>query len=400
MNKTVCFIIDTPILESYKSYYVLDAFKEKGYRIELIDVSPFLNKEAYKKVKMGLMNYEENHIHLCKNYKEVFEVLNTLSENAYVFDSTGWNLSHYPIYRYLCKCNIKYGYMILNSCYEVVAQASGIKRIKEFVKNISFKRLMNAIFVRLPKSMFPNLACSYVINNSPDEIENYKKRFYCDKKTKFLVVHSNLYEEALSHKDEARIVKKNYCVWLDTYFPYHPDLEGRQGITPEDYYGALRRFFIWIRKNYNLEVVVAAHPRSNYELHSDAYEGFQVIKFNTCLLVRDAEFVLSDISSSFLYAIVYKKPIVFLSQNFIKREFPFQYRMINMFANEIGKKPINIDEMDYEDKHFMDHKLTINEALYQKSAESYIKQGFDGTIRGESYKKHIVDFLEGLWEDE
>ena len=394
MNKTVCFIIDTPILESYKSYYVLDAFKENGYRIELIDVSPFLNKEAYKKVKKGLMDYEENHIHLCKNYKELFCVLDTLSEDTYVFDSTGWNLEHYPIYRYLSKRNIKYGYMILNSCYEVVAQGDGKNRVKEFIKNFSFKRLKNAVFVRLPKSMFLNQACSFVINNSPDEIENYKKRFYCDEKTKFLVVHSNLYEEALSHKDDLRIVKNNYCVWLDTYLPYHPDLENRDGIVPEDYYLALRKFFTWIQENFNIEVVVAAHPRSDYELHSYAYEGFQVIKYNTCLLVRDAKFVISDISSSFLYSIVYKKPMVLIYQNLIERELPSQRRFINALGNELGKQPINIEELDYEDKHLLDGILTIDKELYQKSAESYIKQGFDGTISGDSYKKIIVDFLE------
>lgn len=397
MSKTVCFIIDTPILKSYESYYVFDAFISNGYKLELIDVSPFLNKDAHKEVKKDLINYEQDNVHLCRNYKELFNILDNLSEEAYVFDSTGWNAEHYPIYKNICNRNIKYGYMILNSCYETAVEAEGKNRIIEFLSNFSWKRLKNAIFVRLPKKLFPNQACSFVINNSPNEIENYKRRFYCDERTQFLTVHSNTYEEALSNQKEARIVENKYCVWLDSYIPYHPDLANMGAtVNAEAYYSSLRKFFLWIQEKYNIEVVISAHPRSDYEKHSEAYAGFRVIKGNTCLLVRDADFVLTAASTSFLYAVTYSKPMIFIYQNALEESLPTHIRFIDALGKEFGKKVINIDKFDYTDKSSVDEQLKINKELYQRSAESYIKQNFDGTVSGESYKKTIIEFLENL----
>lgn len=397
MSKIACFIIDTPILESYKSYYVWDAFTDAGYRLELIDVSPFLNRAAYNRVKVSLIDYTQGNVHLCKSYKELFGILKNLKEDVLVFDSTGWNVEHYPIYKYLSRRNIKYGYMILNSCYEVATEGGKVTRTKEYFSKLSWKRIINSIFIRLPKKLFPNQACAFVINNSPNEIENYRRRFYCDKKTKFLLIHSNMYEEALLHKDDAPVVKNNYCVWLDSYIPYHPDLANiGASVDATSYYSSLRKFFHWVQETYNIEVIISAHPRSDYEKHSDAYKGFRVIKNSTCLLVRDAKFVMTAASTSFLYAVTYKKPLLFIYQNALEEGLPSHIRFMIALSKEFDKSIINIDEFDYGNTSLIDEQLKINDVLYQKSAENYVKQNFDGAIRGESYKKEIIAFLEAL----
>ena len=150
------------------------------------------------------------------------------------------------------------------------------------------------------------------------------------------------------------------------------------------------------KETYNIEVIISAHPRSDYEKHSDAYKGFRVIKNSTCLLVRDAKFVMTAASTSFLYAVTYKKPLLFIYQNALEEGLPSHIRFMIALSKEFDKSIINIDEFDYGNTSLIDEQLKINDVLYQKSAENYVKQNFDGTIRGESYKKEIIAFLEAL----
>ena len=66
MNEKIYFIIDTPIVKSYISYYALDAFSEHNIEYVLIDVSPLINKRAYKSVKSDLIDYSEPNIYYVK----------------------------------------------------------------------------------------------------------------------------------------------------------------------------------------------------------------------------------------------------------------------------------------------------------------------------------------------
>lgn len=396
--KKICFLIDTPILKSYKSYYALDALDENGIDYILVDTSPLINKKAYQNVKKDLMDYKKENVYLCKTWRELRKVLKCLDRETVVIDSGSYDLEHLRVYQYLKKIGIPYGYMILNSCYEAATQSTDLKKkIKSYIKTISLKKVLNSIFVRLPKRWFRVNPTFFVITNSAVEIEGYKKRFYCDLTTKFLIVHSNSYEEALEHKDGARLISGKYCVWIDSYVPYHPDLVQIPGakVDDESYYSALRKFFHWIEEQYELKVVVAAHPRSDYIKHNEAYEGFPIYKMHTCELVRDAEFVLSAASTSFLYVITYNKPILLIYQKALFDGLKSHINFINVLADELGTSPVYIDGEEITKKK-IDKLLTINSQKYKKIAEKYVKYNFNGRIEGESYKTQIADFLKNI----
>lgn len=396
--KKICFLIDTPILKSYRSYYALDALAENGIDYILVDTSPLINKMAHLNVKKDLIDYNRENVYLCKNWKELGKVLSQLGQGAVAIDSGSYELGHLRVYRYLKKYRIPYGYMILNSCYETAAQLVDTKtKIKNFIKTINPKKILNSIFVRLPRKWSGIDPASFVISNAATEIDGFKKRFYCNSVTKFLIVHSNAYEEALEHRTDKRLINEKYCVWIDSYVPYHPDLSQIPGanIDDESYYRALRSFFHWIEEHYDLKVVVAAHPRSDYTKHNEAYEGFQIYKLHTCELVRNAEFVLSAASASFLYAITYNKPILFIYQKALFEGLKCHIDFINVLANELGTRPLYIDGEEIS-KEKIDRLLVIHKDKYKKIAEKYVKNGFNGKIEGKSYKKQIADFLRNI----
>ena len=94
MNEKIYFIIDTPIVKSYISYYALDAFSEHNIEYVLIDVSPLINKRAYKSVKSDLIDYSEPNIYLCKSFEAKGNLGSYMSGEAMVMGSGGYKLDH------------------------------------------------------------------------------------------------------------------------------------------------------------------------------------------------------------------------------------------------------------------------------------------------------------------
>ena len=101
-------------------------------------------------------------------------------------------------------------------------------------------------------------------------------------------------------------------VFLDINLPYHSDLAfcGRPQIDPVAYYRSLNRFFGLLEREYGIEVIIAAHPRADYD--RTTFEGRQIFRLVTAELVRDAEFVLSHTSTAMSYAVLNAKPLIFI----------------------------------------------------------------------------------------
>ena len=106
---------------------------------------------------------------------------------------------------------------------------------------------------------------------------------------------------------------RSYAVFLDVYLPYHPDaaILGWSTVNPEKYYMSLDKFFSMLELKYNIEIVIAAHPRSDYR-NLNPFFGRRIFFGKTPDLTREAEFVISHSSISQSYAILNRKQIIFI----------------------------------------------------------------------------------------
>lgn len=128
-------------------------------------------------------------------------------------------------------------------------------------------------------------------------------------------IHINYfdYDRYLSlGKDSRRRVSGKYAVFIDQYLPYHPDVKmfNLVPVQPESYFRELNAFFDKVEATYELEVVIAAHPKSDY--HHNPYGGRTMVKDETALMIRDADLVLTHGSSAIAFCVLYNKPAFFL----------------------------------------------------------------------------------------
>ena len=86
-------------------------------------------------------------------------------------------------------------------------------------------------------------------------------------------------------------------------------------------------------------------------------------------MIRESEFVIAHSSTSPNFAVLFGKPVIFVTTN--KLEQSSQEPFITEMASWFGKQPINIDsptEIDW------DKELTVDKEAYSKYKNSYIKK--------------------------
>ena len=107
-------------------------------------------------------------------------------------------------------------------------------------------------------------------------------------------------------------------MFLDQFLPFHPDAifvkKFNPKTTEKKYFPALNKFFDDFEKSTNTKVVIAAHPKSDYE-NRNCWGSRKFIKYDSLDLVKNSKFVLAHQSTSLSYAVLLKKKIIFLTSN-------------------------------------------------------------------------------------
>jgi hypothetical protein len=110
----------------------------------------------------------------------------------------------------------------------------------------------------------------------------------------------------------SRLVEGRYAVFLDINLPHQSDLAlcGYLPIDPATYYKSLNRFFSLLELQHEVTVVVAAHPKADY--NAATFDGREIHRLVTAELVKDAELVVCHTSTALSYAVLNAKPLVFV----------------------------------------------------------------------------------------
>lgn len=141
------------------------------------------------------------------------------------------------------------------------------------------------------------------------------------------------------------IEQKKYAVFLDTNLPYHTDLSlvGLQSLEPQRYFDSLNRFFSFVEDRFGVNVVIAAHPKSNYP--PGAFNFRSVWRQATPQLVRHANFVITQTSTAISYAVLNFKPVVFVyTDDMLKLYSGSLMRELDALSEYLGGTLVNIDD--------------------------------------------------------
>lgn len=118
---------------------------------------------------------------------------------------------------------------------------------------------------------------------------------------------------------------------------------GDQGFTSEVWYPALARFFDFLECNTAVKVEVAGHYKSAFPAIAPCFGNRAVYYGKTREMVRQSEYAITITSAAISYAVLYKKPVIFIYSNQFK-DSPDPMQYIWGVATMLGTKPVNIDD--------------------------------------------------------
>jgi len=371
--KKIVFIDHEPLTQRVYDIFQIKQLIEAGYFLEYRDISKFL----YPGIEMH-NKFENNQSVQIKNINEYIESFSKdiKTETLYIAVFPN-NWKNRKLYRIL---KLKTSKVVQLEMYST------------FILKLNFRQRV-FLFASTYKTSIKNKILSWayllykrIYNFNPIDIKITSQIKYVNENHVVAINHPD-YELALKLKEMDKIMNQPFIVFLDEYFPFHPDYVTVNNIKPsnkdfENYQKKLCDFFDRVEKKHELKIIIALHPRANYKL--GVFGGRELVKHRTCELVRDAKFTILHSSASIHFSIIYKKPILFLSTNeFIK--YPLLVERIRQLSKYFKAPHINLDQENFQLPDPSINSLGYNGYTYTYLTNKDIERKYNVDI--------ILDFL-------
>ena len=362
------------IYENDFKRYGVEKYLNNGYDIEVCNACPIVYPDFFKKAKK-INTYKGNLEKIFFNKKELKRYLKLNKKNLFIL-IIHYNTKTHFIFRLISKLKINYIFSIVNIVPSNIEKNVEIN-FKKYLNIRAFFEIFNNRVSGFLKKNFQKInPPKYVIAGGLKSLESPQASIINDN-TNIIWTHTYDFDEYLSNfkqkNHEIINFSKDFAVFIDAPSPLIKHDALIPGIssplTAKIYFPSLCRFFDKIEKDLNLEVIIAAHPKSNHPEKPDYFGYRKVFNRMTINLVKHSKLVINRNSTAINFAILYSKPIIFHTSKEILSHFVMT-NQINTMARLLNKMPINID--NFENFNFK-NELHINKDLYNNYANQYIK---------------------------
>jgi len=362
--KKIIFFVGVSFSQRDFDRFGIELLETNDFEVEIWEFTPIINYHGYKELSIKNCVRFKQHKFLFSKTQARTE-MSKLDKETFVIC-----FIPYPnfVYHMISQYKINYAIFLANALpvkREKMMSLAQIKHILQLTPRKLFAYIVGKLFILIDGITPPTLILAGG-ERSP------KSQLSFSKESEVLWTHALDYDIYMKYRNMIYSKDKRQAVFLDEDLPFHSDyiyLNIKPYATPEEYYPLICNFFDKIEKKYNMKIVIAAHPRSNYKKNDDFYDGRLVTKNRTFELIKESTFVIAHSSTAINFAVLLKKPIIFITTNRLKKTREGQ--IIDAMATILGKKPINIDErFDIN----TEKELIVNEKLYMGYRNDYIKK--------------------------
>lgn len=346
-----------------KEIFMIDKFIDAGYNVEVWDISNI--------VYPGISYSDEQNEHYVKKINSIEELNDRLGScdvknKIFILECFNeWKN------RKIFKALSDFG------CYTMKLDLFANTLLKESKYN-KIKRLFSKSFKQIVMTKI--WAIMYLIYNKIHKVHQYDRIISSSSVTyRTDKINHPDFELFVKEKNDAPEIDGKYIVFCDIFFPEHPDLLSfyRKRPDTQKYRKCLTDFFDYLEKKYNMPVVIAAHPKSDYK--GNEFGDRKIIKYRTGNLVINSAMVLQHFSNSVSYCILADKPVIFfITEDMKMLKQSVQY--MELLCDTLGKSVFNINKDEYEkidatpikDEYRKDYIYT-----YLTSKETECKSNFE-----------------------
>ena len=360
----IVYLTQSPFSSRDNYRFGVDRFLKHGVGVKVLDITAYLDKY----VSDNYISEESNFSYVEKfdSFVKIKDYILKTTENTVFISFIGESdIKSLKILNFLSKNNKEFGIILSSSLPTMSMKKNLITRLKL----LSIKSIKRMFFKAFYVLFFSKWNYTFVIASGEESYKIIKRKY---ESSYIIKGHAFDYDLYLENKEDGVVVDNNkeYAVFLDEFFPFHPDYM-RVGVDysgfADEYYAKLSNFFSYIEKTFDLEVIIAAHPRSDYENLPNYWNGRKFIKGNTINLVNNSNICLVHASTSINFAVLYNKPILSITMHEIKLS--NIEGLLQVMAKELDSTIIDIDNFDNNKKV----DIKVQQDKYDRYKTRYIK---------------------------
>lgn len=359
--KKVIIIHHEPLTIKIKRNFYINDLLSNHIEVEYWDISPMLYGD-FSLVDQLVETY-------CKSFKTIEEL-----ESCIILNKESVFITEYA---HTIDTLFIDNLLFKNKCItsEIGIHTAINISLKEKIVNLrSYGFKISTIILKVYKKFkYLLLKLLYKVKSNPDIA------FYCGSESKkhftgvqcVVPINSFDYEDNISLNEnmDNNYNENSYIVFIDQYYPYHPDMYayGAYKMDDKKYFANLNRVFSLIENKYNRKVIILGHPKSNYP--KDLFLGREIIKYRTAELVKKSYMVLCHDSMAISFAVLNYKPILFLyTEDFYHLGISTMI-LISKFSKLLKRPCVNIDNVCPTD---FDNIISVNRTLYDRYKYMYL----------------------------
>ena len=370
MLDRIIFCFGFPFTKRHFAAFKMQELADAGIVVEVWNISSCISPQL---ADNNDIYWECAMLKTIKKRQELTQKILQLNESSLFVFCINYCAKSLFVFRAVSKKKIK-SLLFHHNITPIVESDTGLNIRASFFKklrHLTFTRVMNKVITLLPRKFLGISDLSFVVTGGA--MSQKVSSFPVGKATKFWSIHSTDYDSYIEIIEKDKACTDKHVVFLDEFGPFHPDFiyaELNPFTTQGSYYPALCSFFSIVEDFLNSKVTIAAHPRVNYQNYGAFFGERSTVQNRTAELVANSKLVLAHSSTSINFAVLFRKPIIFITTNEIEKS--KQSEWIKVFAAQFGKTPINIDQLGGMKIDF-NVELFVDEEKYSQYIEKYIK---------------------------
>lgn len=392
MANKIIYLRYLPLTQKIENdFYLLNLYKA-GYEIEYWDLTKIyfnrnLDVELYTpQTGIKVLSVE--------TYKELEACLRTNGRALFIIlMSFEWRLRRL--------------FLLLNT-YDCTTLSFGESPIPFYLAHRNIANILRVINMKKIVNKMRNIYMQYLVRSGRIKFYNYSLvagqngwrgvgnvTYSCFSNTKIYSFNSTDYNKYLNDNSHTVIKENQYIVFIDEYYPFHPDavLFNLKTIDPIVYFRQLNHAFDIIEQKYNMPVIIAAHPKALKYKDFNYFNNRKIEFGKTCALIKNSCFVIAHDSTAVDFAIMCKKPLLFLTSDEIKLTMVSNYNAIKLCATLFNSPLLSMNKIESTS---LPDKMRLN-ASQKIFFENFMKDYHTILDLGKTNDELIIEYVNEIF---
>lgn len=362
--KNIVIITHEPLTRNLKRIFYIDEYRSAGFDVAVWDISAITNKG------LRLSDQVED--------KAIIKVESLSQLNTLLSNNDNKNTLYIPQVPYSWRNREVIKLLSDHQAYciqiEYYANAYTKTTLKEkLLKLLQFERYAELAKIKFEQKAYKMFCTRHNINIPQKNFTSLA----LDKTATNYINHPD-YESYLDIVEKGlNTTSKPYIVFIDNYFPLHPDLYFHHGLQldgADKYQQSLKNLFDYLEEKYRIPVIIAAHPKAEYT--PETFGNREIKKYMTADLVINSSYVIQHTSNSISYVILANKPLALITTNGYNHVKHLQ-KLLQKLARLTGINIFNTDNDQYEDFEFRQ----VEDSIRKEYIETYLHREELGNSR-------------------